>query len=258
MLTGKSKAEKSTYSVADKTDYPDDCLVDFDMRLIDLFAEMDKKQQTIKEQIRNEYFRIKELLGKQPSRMDLFTYMEDDIYQKAIARSGENPFKKYLGYLDELNELTEEQKRFCQGIGKEFIKLLENTNMTKVYKMPVLMAFYNHGDVRMEVTETELLASWKEFFSTGTNWKDLDTGITYEQYCKISDKDHIKKIIKMPVNFLLKSGEEFFVKREESVLALKDEMKEIIKHPVLAEQMKDVIEYRAMDYYRRRYQMQTD
>ena len=258
LLTGKSKAEKSTYSVADKTDYPDDCLVDFDMRLIDLFAEMDKKQQTIKEQIRNEYFRIKELLGKQPSRMDLFTYMEDDIYQKAIARSGENPFKKYLGYLDELNELTEEQKRFCQGIGKEFIKLLENTNMTKVYKMPVLMAFYNHGDVRMEVTETELLASWKEFFSTGTNWKDLDTGITYEQYCKISDKDHIKKIIKMPVNFLLKSGEEFFVKREESVLALKDEMKEIIKHPVLAEQMKDVIEYRAMDYYRRRYQMQTD
>ncbi len=48
------------------------------------------------------------------------------------------------------------------------------------------------------------------------------------------------------------------MKREESVLALKDEMKEIIKHPVLAEQMKDVIEYRAMDYYRRRYQMQTD
>ena len=67
--------------------------------------------------------------------------------------------------------------------------------MTKVYKMPVLMAFYNHGDVRMEVTETELLASWKEFFSTGTNWKDLDTGITYEQYCKISDKDHISELL---------------------------------------------------------------
>ena len=256
LLTGKSKAEKQTYSSADKTDYPDDCFVDFDMKLIDLFAEMDKKQQTIKEQIRNEYFRVKELLGKQPSRMDLFTYMDDDIYQIAITHSNENPFKKYLEYLNELNELTEEQKSFCQGIGKEFIKLLENTNMTKVYKMPVLMAFYNHGDVRMKVTETELLVSWKEFFSTGTNWKDLDAGITYEQYCKISDKDHIKKIIKMPVNFLLKSGEEFFVKREGSVLALRDEMKEIIKHPVLAEQMKDVIEYRAMDYYRRRYKEQ--
>ena len=256
LLTGKRKAEKQTYSPADKTDYPDDCFVDFDMKLIDLFAEMDKKQQSLRDQIKKEYFRVKELFGKQPSRMDLFTYMDDDVYQKAIARSSENPFKKYLEYLSELNELTDEQKIFCQGIGKEFIKLLENTNMTKVYKMPVLMAFYNHGDVRKEVTEEELLASWKEFFSTGTNWKDLDTGITYEQYCKISDKDHIKRIIKMPVNFLVKSGKGFFVKKEESVLALRDEMKEIIKNPVLAQQMKDVIEYRAMDYYRRRYKEQ--
>ena len=108
----------------------------------------------------------------------------------------------------------------------------------------------------MEVTETELLVSWKEFFSTGTNWKDLDTGITYEQYCRISDKDHIKKIIKMPVNFLVESGKGFFVKKEDSVLALRDEMKEIIKNPVLAEQMKDVIKYRVMDYYQRRYKEQ--
>ena len=226
------------------------------MKLIDLFAEMDKKQQSLKDQIKKEYFRIKELLGRQPSRMDLFTYMDDDIYQKAITRSSENPFKKYLEYLNELNELTEEQKSFCRTIGKEFVKLLENTNMTKVYKMPVLMAFYNHGDVRMEVTEIEILASWKEFFSTGTNWKDLDTEITYEKYYGISDKDHIKRIIKMPVNFLVKSGEGFFVKKEDSTLALRDEMKEIIKNSVLAEQMKDVIEYRVMDYYQRRYKEQ--
>ena len=256
LLTGKNKVEKQAYSPADKTNYPDDCFVDFDMKLIDLFAEMDKKQQSLRDQIKKEYFRVKELLGKQPSRMDLFTYMDDDVYQKAIARSSENSFKKYLEYLNELNELTDEQKSFCQGIGKEFIKLLENTNMTKVYKMPVLMAFYNHGDIRMEVTETELLASWKEFFSTGTNWKDLDTGITYEQYCKILDKDHIKKIINMPVNFLVKSGKGFFVKKEGSALALRDEMKGIIKNPVLAEQMKDVIEYRTMDYYQRRYKEQ--
>ena len=223
------------------------------MRLIDLFAEMDKKQLTIKEQIRNEYFRIKELLGKQPTRMDLFTYMDDDIYQMAVTHSNENPFKKYLNYLKELDELADEQKRFCQGIGKDFINLLENTNMSKVYKMPVLMAFYNHGNVRMEVSEAELLASWKEFFSIGTNWKDLEKELTYEEYRKISDKNHIQKIMKMPVHFLLKSGEEFFVKKDDAALALRDEMEEIVKEPVLAEQMKDVIEYRAMDYYRRRY-----
>ena len=152
-----------------------------------------------------------------------------------------------------MDELTDEQKKFSQGIGKDFINLLENTNMSKVYKMPVLMAFYNHGNVRMKVSEAELLASWKEFFSTGTNWKDLEKEITYEEYRKISDKNHIQKIMKMPVHFLLKSGEEFFVKKDGAALALRDEMEEIVKKPVLAEQMKDVIEYRAMDYYRRRY-----
>ena len=256
LLTGKNKTGKETYYPADKADYPDECFVDFDMRLIDLFAEMDRKYLTIKEQIRNEYFRVKELLGKQPSRMDLFTYMDDEVYQLAVTHSNENPFKRYLEYLKELNELTDEQESFCQGLGKDFINLLENTSMSKVYKMPVLMAFYNHGNVRMEVTEMELLESWKEFFSTGTNWKDLDTGITYEEYCKISDKDHIKKIIQMPVKFLLKSGGGFFVKKEGVVLALRDEMGEMVKNPVLAEQMKDVIEYRAMDYYRRRYKEQ--
>ena len=139
LLIGKNKTGKETYYPADKADYPDECFVDFDMRLIDLFAEMDKKQLTIKEQIRNEYFRIKELLGKQPTRMDLFTYMDDDVYQMAVTHSNENPFKKYLNYLEELDELTDEQKKFSQGMGKDFINLLENTNMSKVYKMPVLM-----------------------------------------------------------------------------------------------------------------------
>ena len=45
----------------------------------------------------------------------------------------------------------------------------------------------NNGTETREVSEEELLDSWKEFFSTGTNWKDLDTGITYEKYCSISD-----------------------------------------------------------------------
>ena len=89
---------------------------------------MDKKQQSLKDQIKKEYFRIKELLGRQPSRMDLFTYMDDDVYQKAIARSSENPFKKYLEYLNELNELTDEQKTFSAGTAiKKTLKNRKNS-----------------------------------------------------------------------------------------------------------------------------------
>ena len=253
LLTGTTLSEKERYNPADRSLFPDDCLIDFDMKLIDLFAEMDKKHLKVKDQIKNEYFRVKDLIGKRPSRIELFTYMDDDVYQMAITHSKDNPFKKYLEFLKELNELTIDEELLYQGIGREFINLIENTNMSKVYKMPVLMAFYNHGNVCMTVSENQLLASWKEFFSTGTNWKDLDTGITYEKYQAISDKDHVKKIIQMPVHFLQESGKGFFVKQDESALSLREDLRDVISMPVFVEQMKDVIEYRTMDYYRRRY-----
>lgn len=254
LLTGRTLGKNEYYNPADRSVFPDDCLIDFDMKLIDLFSEMDKKRLKIKDQIRNEYYRVKELLGRIPSRMDLFTYMDDDIYRAAITHSKDNPFKRYLDFRKELGELTEEENILYSGIGREFINLIENTNMSKVYKMPVLMAFYNHGNIRSQVSEEELLDSWKEFFSTGTNWKDLDAGITYEKYCSISDKEHIKKILQMPVHFLQESGKGFFVKKEGTALALKEDLTDVILQPAFGEQMKDVIEYRAMDYYRRRYE----
>ena len=254
LLTGRTLGKNEYYNPADRSAFPDDCLIDFDMKLIDLFSEMDKKHLKVRDQIRNEYYRVKEFLGRIPSRMDLFTYMDDDIYRVAITHSKDNPFKRYLDFRKELGELTEEENLLYSGIGREFINLIENTNMSKVYKMPVLMAFYNHGNIRSQVSEENLLDSWKEFFSTGTNWKDLDTGITYEKYCSISDKEHIKKILQMPVHFLQESGKGFFVKKEGTALALKEDLTDVILQPAFGEQMKDVIEYRAMDYYRRRYE----
>lgn len=254
LLTGKTFSETKTYNPADRTDYPDDCMIDFDLELIDLFAEMDKRTLRVKDCIRGEYYRVKNLLDKSPSRLELFTYMDDDVYQLAMQHSKENPFKRYLDYKKELDELSEDESAFLQDInGREFIHLIETTNMTKVYKMPVLMAFYNHGDIRMEVTEQQLLASWKEFFSTGTNWKDLDKDMTYEKYMAISDKEHINKILKMPVHFLQLSGSGFFVRRDGCALALSEKLQDVIDNPVFVDQMRDVIRYRTMDYYQRRY-----
>lgn len=253
LLTGSSKLERGSYDPADRSDFPDDCQIDFDMRLIDLFSEMDKRRLKLKDKIINEYFRVKDLLEKAPSRLELFTYMEDDVYQMAVTHSKENPFKRYLDFKNGINELSDDEKEIYHGIGNEFISLIENTSMSKVYKMPVLMAFYNHGKILMQVTEQQLLDSWKEFFSTGTNWKDLESGINYERFIAISDKEHIKKIIQMPVHFLQESGKGFFIKKEECVLALRDELKDVVGNPVFVEQMKDVIDYRTMDYYQRRY-----
>ena len=258
LLTEKTISENGHYNPADRSNLPDDCLIDFYMKLLDLFEEIDKKQAKLKDRIKNEYFRVKSLLGKSPSRIELFTYMEDDVYQLAIKHSKDNPFKGYLEYREELGELSQEENELSQGMGREFISFIENTSMTKVYKMPVLMAFVRKDKVLMEVTEQQLLESWKEFFSTGTNWKDLEKNLSFEKYKNISDKEHIKKIMKMPVHFLQESGKGFFVKKDGFALALRDEMIDIVTNPIFVKEVKDVINYRVMDYYQRRYRKQEE
>ncbi len=184
----------------------------------------------------------------------MFTYMEEDVYRLAIGHAKDNPFRRYLEFLLALGELTPGENRLYRGIGREFINLLETTSMSKVYKMPVLRTFYNRGNVLMEVTEEQLLTAWKEFFNTGTNWKDLDQDMKYEDYCAISDRSHIKKILQMPVRFLQESGKGFFIKKEGVPLALCDDLKEIVEDTSFRDHFRDVIEFRTMDYYKRRYQ----
>ena len=253
ILAGSNYSGESTGNGngSGEVEYPDDCQIDFDLSLIDLFGTMERNALPLEERIRKEFMRIELLVGHCPTRMDLFTEMDDSLYELCVTK--DNIFKRYFYYLNELGKLTQEQRELYKSIGREFISHLERTNMVKVYKMPVLMAFYNHGDIKIHLTEEDLLKSWKEFFDKGTNWKDLKTNIDLEGYRKISDKAHLSNILKNPVNFLIKSGKGFFYKDDKYPISIREDLSSIIQTPVFAEQMKDIIEYRAMDYYRRRY-----
>jgi hypothetical protein len=57
----------------------------------------------------------------------------------------------------------------------------------------------------------------------------------------------------MPVHFLQASGKGFFVQKDGYALALREELKSVIHDPAFVAQVKDVIDYRVMDYYQRRY-----
>lgn len=254
LLSGGSRVgERNAYDYYE-IEYPDDCIVDFDMRLIDLFREMDKKSLSIKERIKQEYYRVKELLdGKVPTRMELFTNMDDDIYEYCMKHAKENPFKRYMDFLYEINELSEEELQVYSGIGREFLQLIATTDMQKAYKMPILYGFYNEGDIKLAVTDDEVLESWKKFFNHGTNWKDFNADITYDLYKKMTDKQHLSKAKSMPIKFLKASGKGFFVDKEGYALAIRNELADVIELDTFKAQMKDIIEYRTIEYYRRRY-----
>lgn len=256
LLSGQTYSRENAVHMAEQEfEYPDDCIVDFDLQLIDIFQEMAKKNIRIRDRIRGEYERVKEFLdGKVPSRVELFTYMEDEIYQLCMRNFAENPFRRYLEFLHNMGELNIEQEEIYNGIGREFLRVLETTSMSKSYKLPVLIAFYNGGDVKMEVSEEDIYQSYQKFYSMGMNWKDLEKDKSTRDYKKWDLKRCVKEAKKNPVRFLTESGKGFFVEREGCVLGLREELRNVIKLKEMAKQMWDVIACRMLEYYRKRHQ----
>ena len=64
----------------------------------------------------------------------------------------------------------------------------------------------------------------------------------------------MSEALKNPVHFLLQSGNGFFVEQDGAVLALNPQLHEAVRLPGFSGQMRDVIDFRTMDYYRKRYE----
>ena len=62
-----------------------------------------------------------------------------------------------------------------------------------------------------------------------------------------------QEIKSMPIKFLKASGKGFFIDKDGYSLGIRDELADVIKVDAFKKQMKDIIEYRTMEYYRRRY-----
>lgn len=249
---GRSSVSRDSYG---PRDLPDGCQVDFDLRAIDLFNEMARKEQSFRDRILAEYRRIRDLLGRRPLRADLFKSMDDALYRQIINQSKYNIFRNYLDFLKENSALTPEEQELCQGPGYDFLKMLETTAMTKVYKMPVLMAFAAGDGIKMQADKTDLLASWKDFFRKNRNWRDLKNNScrTFADFLSIPDSRHLQTILKNPAHFLLKTEYRFFRQPEPDSLALAEELRQPSENPAFREHFRDILEYRAAEYYRKRY-----
>lgn len=258
LLSGDREAIHRKASDYGEFDYPDDCIVDFDMRLVDLFKKMEQRTINRKKRIVDEYFRVKELLdGRVPTRMELFTHMDNEVYAYCVMNAKDNPFKSYLRFLHQLDQLNEEEQELWASVGREFLSIVETTNMQKVYKMPILYSFYNDGNIKMKVTDEDVLYTWKHFFEQNHNWRDLSENMTYAKYQELKDKFHIQKAKEMPIKFLKASGKGFFVDEKGYALTIRDEVGCVVENEAFKKHFKDILEYRTMEYYRRRYEEQA-
>ena len=251
LLTGESKIrESNTTTIPSEEDYPEDCFIDFDFRLIDIFDRIKKATQKIEDKIVEEFFRIKEYLGHTPSRTDMFTYMDEDLYINIKKKSKLNIFRDYISFLVKINEYEDTLK---DTLGHEFIKFIETTSMSKTYKLPVLLAFYNNGNMNLKINDEYLYKSFKEFYSKGSNGVDMLKDKSTSKFKTWDKKEYVKLARKNPVHFLCKSSSEFFY-LDGDYICLNKELEKFFNNEEFINSVKDAIDFRTKEYYKNRFE----
>jgi hypothetical protein len=117
---------------------PEGCLIDFDIKVIDLLKELQAKKQPRKEKLLNAYLELKRELGRRP------TYLELHLQGNAPSQEYKQEFKSYVGFLywtDELSDL--EKEAFIEA--EDWLIEVAKTGMTKSYKMVVLKYMLSRG-----------------------------------------------------------------------------------------------------------------
>lgn len=254
LLTGESKKrERATGVIPSEEDYPEDCFIDFDFRLVDIFERMNKANQKLEDLIVAEYFKIKEDLGYIPSRVEMFTYMDDDLYENIKKKPKVNIFKDYTKFLNDNNEINEEESSLVNTFAHDFIKFIENTSMSKTYKIPVIKAFYNNGNMRLEIDDEDLYMSFKAFYGNGSNKVDMLKDKSTYKFETWDKKQYVSLARKNPVYFLCKSSSEFFYIDGDKI-CLNRNLEKYIENEDFLKHVKDSIDFRTKEYYKSRFE----
>ena len=253
LLSGKEySASECKKNKQGDYEFPEECIVDFDFKIIDIFKKQAEREMKVKDKVKEQFEIVSQMLGYRPSRVELFTYIDDEVYQN-IRSKAMNPFSNYLEYIKENDKLTYDEEILYNSRGREFINMIETTSMSKTYKMPVLLAFYNDGDIKMEILEDDIYKSFYNFYRKGSNKVDMIKDKGTREFETWDKKKYVSLANNNPIKFLLKTHGEFFKEKEQCLIALQDDLKDIISNEAFKKHMKDSIDFRVESYYKNRF-----
>ncbi len=196
-----------------------------------------------------DYYRLKELLGRRSGRVDILS--GSDIQPRDFMKKGWLEYLNGLKFLNGQAELTEEEEGWLGSSAEEFLKFLEKTPMTKAYKVPTIGALLEEGTLLERVGLDRVGDSLRRFYvESNLHQKDLreKSNKGWESW---GPENFTELARKNPVHFLSKS--EFFNYDEiNKVFYLAEELEPYLG-PELAGHVKDVLEYRRVNYFRRRF-----
>lgn len=246
----KSKKAGRLSVLPDSSEYPEGCIVNMDFRLIDIFKKLSFENKKIEDKISYEYYRIKDDIKHRPSILEFFTYIDETIYTNIRNKKNLNPFNDYLGFLQKLGETNESEKSILNTAAHKFIIKISKTSMSQMYKMPLLLAFYNNGRMKLKISESDIYISFKNFYKNSSNAIDLLRNKSTKNYKSFNKKDYLK-LAKNPEDAFLNSASEFFYNDSE-YYCLTDKLKNFTKNKTFLSYFKDIINYRIRKFYKER------
>ena len=247
--------------------YPKGCIVDFDLKLLDLFEQMRRNAlnriDRILEDLKQEYMRIKQNCDGIVTAMDLFLGINLEIFissynsnlsslkgKKSIPRI----LQDFLDFKKRIGDLSNGEKALIGTVAQDFLEQIGSMNMEKSYKIPILLAFYNDGKIKMSITMNDVYCAYYDFYHRDGNWKDLESKPSTAGFRLWDRARYIREAIKNPITMMSRS-DKFFIREDNSeiLLRLDDHLLPFIDDETFTTHFKGMIDIRKALYYRANY-----
>ena len=138
-----------------------------------------------------------------------------------------------------------------------FINTIKSTSMSKSYKIPLLWAFYNNGNIKLKINEDDIYNSFKEFYSKNENSKDLQNQKNTLGYENWGKKEYIKLAKDNPIKYLADKTSKYFYK-ENDLFCISGILEPYIHKKEFIQEFKDAIQSLENRYFKRNNSINED
>ncbi len=197
--------------------------------------------------MKEEYYRLKEAMGRRPGRIDVYEGV--DIPIREYLKEG------WLRFLETIDELTSEEEKWLGTDAEEFLKYIEKTSMSKSYKIPTISSLFDEQTIVPRTSLDKLGETFMKFYvEHKLHQKNLKDKSNKDWHKWQVDK-FMRLARKNPVHFLSKS--KFFNFDEvNKTFYLSPELEPYLNKD-LGMHVKDILNYKRIDYFRKRFKGET-
>lgn len=93
-----------------------------------------------------------------------------------------------------------QDKEFIESPAGKLINTIENTSMTKSYKIPILLAFIEGNTLKTSINNQDIIRFFKTFYSSGTNYMDMEKDKSTRNFKSWSDSKVLSLAMNNPVS----------------------------------------------------------